>query len=362
MGAIFVQLITIYDKMAQRIPLMTAIKQSVCYLRWLAYKVRIKRYGNLANQSNLQAKILVLMDAGIGNAVEATPLVQAIRLCWPKAEITIRTLSGDLFDKWDVVNHVITNPKQLKGEIFSHTFVAWGGAISANRGYCKMGKIHFTEEGLQRHCTKPEREYNLDSLRRLGYKGPTPALYVTPKKTATDIMPPFDILKISLVPASKTTYQFRNKRWPYFEQLGKSLLNTYKNSCIFIIGTSEDQVSSGLLELPHVIDLRSKLSLAETAWILKNSDLVIGNDCGPMHIADAVNVPLITIFGPTCDIKNGPISENAVILRHKMHCAPCQYDRKLITCNNPLCMLELFPEVILEQAKKLLERTGHPCV
>ena len=138
MGRMRIKIISYLDKIARYIPFAETIKQYLCLLRWVVYKRKIRKYAGLATQPEIKPNILVLMNAGIGNAVEATPLVQAMRIAWPKANITIRHSFGDLFNDWDIIDYTAKTPAQLKEKAFDHTFVAWGGGISANRGYCKL--------------------------------------------------------------------------------------------------------------------------------------------------------------------------------------------------------------------------------
>jgi len=352
MGAVRIKLVHLWDKICCFTPPMVIIKQQLCLMRWAVYKKQIRQCKDLAKSPSIEPKVLVLMDFGIGNAVEATPLVQAIRMVWPKAKITIRPPLGGLFDNWRIVDHIADSPQALKGNSFTHTFVTWGGSIARNKGYCHLGQIHHTEEGMNLRCTKPEREYNMDMLKRLGYEGPTPPLYVSMRRPNSDI--PSGRPRICLVPGRAAAHKFRHRQWPYFDQLGCSLLQQHHGAIICIIGTKNDQIPEALVASQGVVDLRSKLTLKETAWVLQEADLVIGNDCGPMHIANAVETPSIIIFGPTFEIKNGPVNKG-IPLRHKVPCAPCQYDRRLLTCKNPICMNELKPHIVLKQVTEILE-------
>jgi len=348
MGAIRIKLVHLWDEIVCFAPLMATIKQQLCLMRWAVYKKQIRQCKDLAKSPSIEPKVLVLMDFGIGNAVEATPLVQAIRMAWPKAKITIRPPVGDLFDNWRIVDHIADSPQALKGNSFTHTFVTWGGSIARNKGYCHLGQIHHTEEGLNLLCTKPEREYNMDMLRRLGYEGPTPPQYVSIQKPKKAI--PSSPLRICLVPGSKG----KHRRWPYFDQLGQALLREHPGAQICVIGTKDDHIPEGLFTSSRVVDLRGQLTLSETAWVLNHSGLAIGNDCGPMHIAYTVQTRSIVIFGPTCDVKSGPLYKS-VVVRHNVPCAPCIYSRRLLTCKNPICMNELKPHIVLKQVTEILE-------
>jgi hypothetical protein len=292
------------------------------------------------------------MEGGIGNAVEATPLVQAIRTTWPAAHVTVRAPGGDLLDDWCIVDRIAKTWAELDGQAFDHAFVTWSGGVAHLPSGCRPGQTHYTEAGLELPCTKPEREYNMDMLRRLGYAGPTPPLYVSLREPATAL--PGGRPRIALAPGGKPTGKWRHKRWPYFAELAEALLRQHVNAAICLVGTADDEVPAALTALAGVADLRGRLTLRETAWVLRSSDLVIGNDCGPMHVADAVRSQGLVLFGPTDPVKNGPLYSVRVV-RAEVPCAPCQYGNRLLTCTEPACMAALEPAMVLRHAKAVLD-------
>lgn len=335
----------------RHLPLRETLKRPHRALKRVVYARRAKRYRKFINRPFPETKVLVVMNAGIGNAVEATPLVQAIRMLWPRAEITIYPPVGDLFDDWCVVDHVARSADNLNGKSFTHTFVTCSSLVSECGDYCDLGKVHRVVKLLGPQFLKPERQYNLDMIRRLGYKGLTPPLYVSirePENTFPSSPP-----QICLIPGSKLLRVWRNKRWPYFGELTEVLLKEHETARVFFLGTREDQVPSGVFRSPRVIDLRDRLTLRETAWVLRHANLAIGNDCGPMHMADAVQTPSIIIFGPTCELKNGPMYKS-IVATNAFKCALCQYNGDFLSCENPVCMTELSPDIVLKHADSLL--------
>jgi heptosyltransferase-2 len=188
-------------------------------------------------------------------------------------------------------------------------------------------------------------------LKKFGYRGLTPPLYVS-MKTPEIKLAPAD-LRICLVPGGKSEAQWRHKRWPYYRELANELLKGYPEAQVCIIGTREDSIAGQLPDDQRIVDLRGNLTLCEVAWVLKNSDLAIGNDCGPMHIADAVQTHSVVIFGPTCELKNA-YPNKAVVVSADVPCRPCQYGSLIETCQEPECMTKLTPEIIMENVKKLL--------
>ena len=344
-------IICLLATVGRHLPLRETLKRPLRALKRVVYVRRAKRYRKFINRPFLETKVLVVMNAGIGNAVEATPLVQAIRSIWPRSEITIYPPSGDLFDDWCVVDHVAKSADDLNGKSFTHTFVTWVSRISECGNCCDLGKLHRVEHLLGKVFSKPELKYNLASIRRLGYKGLTPPLYVSIRKPENTI--PSSPPQILLIPGSKPQRMWRNKLWPYFGELTEVLLKEHETARVFFLGTREDQVPSVVFRSPRVIDLRDRLTLRETAWVLRHANLAIGNDCGPMHIADAVQTPSIIIFGPTCELKNGPMYKS-IVATNAFTCAPCQYNGDLLSCENPVCMTELSPDIVLKHADSLL--------
>lgn len=333
------------------IPFRVFIKKAACLVKRFIYLVKLRQFRKQLAVSLDTPKILVLMNEGIGNAIEATPLVQAIRIFWPKSQISIYPPSGDLFDDWCMIDKVITSYEALRDESYDHTFIC-SGCIPAENSSYELGQIHRVKCFLWKWFLKPEREYYLDMLRRLGYKYKTPPLYVSISKPKMEI--PFSPLRICLVPAGKQDYNWRHKRWPYYSQLAGALLSKYNQAQICIIGGKDDEQKDDLAMSSRLIDLRGRLTFRESAWLLRHSQLAIGNDCGPMHIADAVHTPSLIIFGPTCELKNAPLYK-AVPLYANVLCRPCQYSELLETCQNPRCMMDLTPEIVFEKVDSLIK-------
>jgi heptosyltransferase II len=72
-----------------------------------------------------------------------------------------------------------------------------------------------------------------------------------------------------------------------------------------------------------VADLTGGTSLAELKAVLSCAALVISNDTGTAHVAAALGVPTVTVFGPTEDFATRPLAERATVVRHPVDCSPC---------------------------------------
>jgi len=74
-------------------------------------------------------------------------------------------------------------------------------------------------------------------------------------------------------------------------------------------------------------------------------------DSGPMHLAAAVNVPTVAIFGPGEYWRWQPLHSGSKIVRHPLYCAPCSQD----SCQNPKCMSAVSADDVISTCKGLLE-------
>lgn len=102
----------------------------------------------------------------------------------------------------------------------------------------------------------------------------------------------------------------------------------------------------------NVLDSSGFFNLTELAYLIKNSKCMLTVDSFPMHTGCAFKKPLIAIFGPTSEIRVGPIAENSEVFRaDNIECEKC-YKRK--NCpNNHICIENIDSKLL---AKKLIDK------
>jgi lipopolysaccharide heptosyltransferase I len=140
------------------------------------------------------------------------------------------------------------------------------------------------------------------------------------------------------------------KRWAAerFDQLISPLRERFGLSTVIAGGNDVlemNQPWSGAINLAGKTDLKQLVALIEGA------SLVIANDSGPMHIASALNRPLVTLFGPTNPVRTGPYDRPATVLRLDIACSPC-YSRK---CSHQSCMDWLTTGNVLSQIETAIQ-------
>jgi len=255
-----------------------------------------------------------------------------------------------------VVDEIVTDPSALSDRTFDCSFQTHEAiGLAPHQGqYPDLGDLRHPPF-VGGYFLKPEREYNVDMIRQLGFKGCTPPLYVSMRRPVSGR--DTSVRHIAIVPGGNPLPRWKNKRWPYFTELTAALLSEYSDVQIYIVGTSHDHYENPGPRSSRVVDLRGQHSLSETAWLLRHCAMAIGNDCGPMHIADAIQTTSLVLFGPSCELKNGPLYK-AIPVSADVVGRPCQYDmKKMEACDNPVCITELHMETVLHEARKHLDGT-----
>lgn len=95
---------------------------------------------------------------------------------------------------------------------------------------------------------------------------------------------------------------------------------------IILFGTAgetavSNAIIAGMKQKP--IDLTGKTAIAELPALLSRCQLFIGNDSGAMHVASAVGLPVVAIFGPTDPFGTAPVTPKCTIVQEKPYCSPC---------------------------------------
>jgi len=85
---------------------------------------------------------------------------------------------------------------------------------------------------------------------------------------------------------------------------------------------------------------------------LRNMDLVIANDTGPVHMAAALGRPTLVVFGPTDPARTGPYGPGHRVLTASVSCRPC-YSRRCRRPDTP-CLSGVTPERVTEEARRML--------
>ena len=209
--------------------------------------------------------------------------------------------------------------------------------------------------------TKHQTEYYLNILRRIGIENDNRDLYL--KLNQNDRFRAEKILLehhlslgekiIGINPGA--TYG-PAKQWPpdRYARLADRI-QTFSEVRVIIFGGPGDQnLGQKISELMRhqPLDLSGKTSLGEAMALIERCDLFITNDSGLMHVAAALDVPLVAVFGSTNPVATGPLGSNSKVVQAAVPCSPC------LKSNCPeghlKCMDQIEVDHVFDVAKELL--------
>jgi heptosyltransferase-2 len=134
------------------------------------------------------------------------------------------------------------------------------------------------------------------------------------------------------------------KRWPYFGELSKRLLQVQT----LILGSAKDRdAAQGILGR----NLAGETTLDEAIALIAGADYIVTNDSGLMHVAAALGRPQIALFGSSSPVHTPPLSRAARVLWLRVECSPC-FEREC-PLGHFRCMREMTVEMVLKEIQNL---------
>ena len=130
------------------------------------------------------------------------------------------------------------------------------------------------------------------------------------------------------------------------------------NQIVLIGGPQEIPLLEELtefLKLPQVINLVGKCSIKQSIAAIKRCTCSIGIDTGMQHIAGALSVPTISIFGPTNPKNHGAFSTCSYFVEHDVDCKYCYGTENYIHCKHRRCLTEITPQQVMDTVYQVLD-------
>ncbi len=149
---------------------------------------------------------------------------------------------------------------------------------------------------------------------------------------------------------------WETKRWPpeYYAQVGDFLARERGFRVLVLWGPGEEGLARQVLEaMREKGRLAPPTSLLELIELIRLSALFVGGDTGPMHIAAALRIPTVAIFGASDPVRNGPYGEGHLTLYHEdLACRPSWKT----SCEHLICLRDLKPEGVTERIREYLRK------
>ena len=151
-----------------------------------------------------------------------------------------------------------------------------------------------------------------------------------------------------------------NKRWPveHFAELVRQLAAREPAFRFALLGGPGDWALANAIQNAapdRCVNFADRTTLPELIELLRRCELLVTNDTGPMHLAAALRLPVISLFGPTRPEQTGPYGQTHLALSHPLPCAPCMKSR----CHwaEPLaCLWHITPVCVAETVLARLAR------
>lgn len=337
--------------------------------------------------------ILLIKMSSLGDVIHTLPFVYELRKLYPKARITwlVHPQFGG-FIPMQIVDEVLYFDKVEFGQqswigkiktglkmrellrskhfdlvidlqgLFKSAALAAISGCSNRIGYAEMreGSGLVSKAIVGAHKDDHVIERYLDVVRYLGaeveqVEFPLPDLSQEEEQVKSKLADHGCVGKyFVIVPGAR----WETKCWPaeHYATLIKELVK--HDNYVVLAGGKDDEVKgqeiAKLVASDKCIDLTGQTTLKELVALIKDSDLYISADTGPLHFAAALKKPLVCMYGPTKADRTGPYGgDNQIIILSPAQCAGCLRKQ----CDNWHCMYDITPQMVLDGVAKLTGQT-----
>ncbi|MCX7623145.1 MAG: glycosyltransferase family 9 protein [Thermomicrobium sp.] len=355
-------------------------------------------------------RLLVVKIADLGDTILVLPAVRALRRTYPQTRIDLLTspIGAELARLCPDIDRILVLDKarlrngggvadlgrlcwhlartRYDGVLLLHHLTTAAGRLlyrlllAATRSPVRIGLDNGTGHFLTHPVPDrgfgavPEFRYALQAAEACGAtpvpEGPYLTLPAPARERARSLLAatrrPFVVLHPGVGPFAPA------RLWPirHFVELARDLWRS--GFGVVVTGTSrERELSRPLRDLPDVLDLVGRTDLATLAAVLHEAALVVGSDCGVIHLAAALGRPTLALFGPTNVDAWRPLSSvvmspndtfepgtKIVALTLRLPCSPCCYVGYRLGrphgCSVRTCLEDLAPETVARLVQRLV--------
>ena len=355
-------------------------------------------------------KILIIAPSWVGDAVMAQPLLRRLRERYPDAVIDAFAPAwvAPVLERMEEIRRVVINPlahgalslklrwklgRALRKDRYDHVIILPNSLKSAlipffagiplRTGY--KGEMRFGLVNDMRRLDKQALPLMVERFAALaGHPGkPLRRPVENPHLTTEEGQVQTTLAKLGLTP-KKTVVAFcvgaeygPAKRWPapHFAELARMLANAGHE--VWLLGSHKDaeigtEIERIYFKLPSFApsplagegwgeggnsalrNLCGQTDLAQAIDLLAAANLAVVNDSGLMHIAAALDKPVIALFGSSSPGFTPPLSDQARIVSLNLPCSPCF--KRVCPLGHFDCMMKLTPQRVLDEIEAAMAR------
>ena len=315
-------------------------------------------------------RILIWQTAFLGDVILATPLVLTLRKNFPSSSITFagRPFIKELFKGWDIdllpfskgfreSFSVVKKIRNFDVAVVPHRSLRTALIMLASRIPRRIGfdrselKLAFTDI-VEHRWDLHEIDRNLELLKPLGVKEFVRKTYLPlSEEEKRSILDKFDLEDRGYVLINPFS-NFPLKEWSL--ENWKTLIKKLSGEEVVVTGLKEDyEKARSLSEGVRFRNLVGKTSLRELMGVVAGARVVVSNDSSPVHMANALGVPAITVYTATSsDYGFYPLLGSYV--NNPTPCSPCSPNPKRCRKGTRECLSLPSPNLVLEVLKEFL--------
>ena len=337
-------------------------------------------------------RILIRGTNWIGDVIMSLPAISAVRETLPDARISVlaKPWVADIYRLSPDVDEVISFQSpgihdgisgkiRLAGEIKKMNFdlalllqnaieaaiIACWARIPVRAGYNSDGRGFLLTHSVQRTQgirTIHQVGYYLEMVKTLGFNGGKRNITLSINKDlsarAKEIRKQYYVksegILVGIAPGA--TYG-PAKMWhpERFAAVADRLADEF-SADVVLFGSKEDRERADLVKgyaKKPLINMAGETGLDEAISLIAGCDLFISNDSGLMHLAGALDIPLVAIFGSTNPLTTSPLGEKSVVVHRDVDCSPCL---KKSCPTDFRCMDLIGIDGVYNEARELLKR------
>jgi len=295
----------------------------------------------------------------IGDGVMCLPAIRAWKNLFPAERLAVaaRRYLADIFQNIPEIDEVIALPQGHAGlagagalrekrfgrgilftNSFSSALLFRLAGIHSLAGYASDGRGWMLSDKVARADDAAHHQfYYLNIVERLaGHKagGAFPANLVVTRMESEQAGAWLQELGIApdrpLLALAPTAAYGSAKAWlpARFRAFVQAWTGSHADAAVLLFGAASERAAIAELAagLPGTIrNLAGSLDLRRAIAVLSRCRLFVGNDSGLMHVAAALSVPLVAVFGPTEPGRTAPLAARFRLLHHGADCAPCRH-------------------------------------
>ena len=337
-------------------------------------------------------KILIRATNWIGDAVLSLPAIRAVRGRFPDAELCVlaRPWVAAVYEGERAVDRILIlqgapGVRELRAKLrsaeelrrerfdlaialpnsFESAVLLWLARIPRRIGYARDGRSMLLSQAVATpepgRISRHQRFYYLELLRRAGIIDELPLVsdirfdgVEIARRRGEELLAARGV-HLPVIGVSPGAAYGGAKRWlpeRFASAAGQVAEKT--GATVLVFGSEAEQKLCG-----EVAAACGGLNLAGQTTLRQFIDMTaaclafLSNDSGAMHIAAALGIPSVTVFGPTDETATGPVGPGARVLREPVECAPCLKRECPI---DHRCMTRVSAEMVAAEALRVISR------